>query len=158
MVLLFIFTIMVSLLVMNGIRINLGLDKLSNWRPISAAIGALFSGMTAGIQQAVEEVAYWIHLGVVLVFLTELPGGKHFHVVTSLPAVFLRNLEHPGRLPPAPETDGEVGVKNVEHFNWRQMLDFYTCTECGRCQDVCPAYASGMELSPKILIMELRDN
>lgn len=158
MVLLFILTIMVSLLVMNGIRINLGLDKLLNWRPISSAVGTIFTGMSLEAQEVVEEAAYWIHLGVVLLFLTELPGGKHFHVVTSLPAVFLRNLEPPGRLPPALEFNGDVGVKNIEHFNWRQMLDFYTCTECGRCQEVCPAYASGMELSPKILIMGLRDN
>jgi Fe-S oxidoreductase/uncharacterized membrane protein YuzA (DUF378 family) len=158
MVLLFIFTIMISLLVMNGIRINLGEDSLSTWRPISSFVGTLFAGMAEGTQEFIEEVAYWIHLGVVLVFLTELPGGKHFHVVTSLPSVFLRNLEPPGRLPPAPEFNGDVGVNVVEHFNWRQMLDFYTCTECGRCQDVCPAYTSGLELSPKILIMSLRDH
>jgi Fe-S oxidoreductase len=158
MVLLFILAIMISLLVMNGIRINLGEDSLSAWRPISSFVGTLFAGMAAGTQEMIEEVAYWIHLGVVLVFLTELPGGKHFHVVTALPAVFLRNLEPPGRLPSAPEFNGDVGVNVVEHFNWRQMLDFYTCTECGRCQDVCPAYTSGLELSPKVLIMSLRDH
>jgi Fe-S oxidoreductase len=158
MVLLFIFTIMLSLLVINGIRINLGEDPIAGWRPISAAIGTLFAGLNEPAQVAIEESAYWVHLGVVLVFLTELPGGKHFHVVTSLPAVLLRNLEPVGRLPEALELDGEVGVSAVEHFQWRQMLDFYTCTECGRCQDVCPAYNSGLALSPKMLMMGLRDN
>ena len=157
-VLFFIFTIMVSLLVMNGIRINLGEDDISAWRPISSWVGSLYVGLAEGTQEVVEEIAYWIHLGVVLIFLTELPGGKHFHVVTSLPAVFLRNLAPSGRLPPAPEFNGDVGVNVVERFDWRQMLDFYTCTECGRCQDVCPAYVSGMDLSPKLLIMGLRDN
>ena len=103
------------------------------------------------------EFSYWLHLGVVLVFLTELPDGKHFHVVTSIPAVFLRNLEPVGKLPKAPEFDGDVGVSVVENFRWRQMLDFYTCTECGRCQEVCPAYASGSALSPKLLMMHLRE-
>lgn len=159
MVLMFIFTIMLSLLVMNGIRQNLGTDPVpATWRPISDLVGNLFAGFSEGTQFVVAEAAYWIHLGVVLVFLTELPGGKHFHVVTSVPAVLLRDLEPPGRLTPAPEIDGEVGVSQVEHFRWRQMLDFYTCTECGRCQEVCPAYASGLPLSPKMLIMNLRDN
>lgn len=158
MVLGFIFTIMLGVLVINGIRINLGTDPLPTWRPISALVGSIFAGLDPGAQFVVEEIAYWVHLGVVLVFLTELPGGKHFHVVTSLPAVLLRNLQSPGKLPPSPEFDGEFGVSKVEQFTWRQMLDFYTCTECGRCQDVCPAYTSGLPLSPKLLMIGLRDN
>ena len=158
MVLTFILTIMLSLLVMNGIRINLGQDPIQAWRPISASVGRIFSGLGAGTQGVIGEIAYWIHLGVVLAFLTELPEGKHFHVVTSIPAVLLRNLEPHGKLPAAPEFNGEAGVNAIERFRWRQMLDFYTCTECGRCQDVCPAYASGLALSPKLLMMNLRDH
>ena len=158
MVLMFIFTIMLSLLVMNGIRINLGEDPIRIWRPVSTVVSKIFAGLDEGAQGVVEEIAYWIHLGVVLVFLTELPEGKHFHVVTSIPAVFLRNLEPRGRLPKAPEFDGQVGVSSVERFRWRQMLDFYTCTECGRCQEVCPAYSSGLSLSPKMLMIDLRNH
>ncbi len=158
MVLGFIFTIMLSLIVMNGARINLGDDPVDNWRPVSTITGKAFDGLDEESQEAVEEVAYWIHLGVVLVFLTELPGGKHFHVVTSIPAVFLRNLEPPGRLPPAPEFNGDVGVSKVERFRWRQLLDFYTCTECGRCQEMCPSCGDEQPLSPKLLIMSLRDH
>ena len=157
-VLIFILIVMLSLLVINAIRINLGEDPLQAWRPVSMATGKLFAGLNEGVQKATEEIAYWIHLVVVLLFLTELPGGKHFHVITSIPAVLLRNLDPPGRLPPAPQFGDEVGVSAVERFRWRQMLDFYTCTECGRCQDVCPAYASGLPLSPKHLMMELRDH
>jgi Fe-S oxidoreductase len=161
-VLLFIMTIMVSLLVMNGIRINLGEDELDAWRPVSMIMGRLFLGLEAGPQKIIGEFAYWIHLGVVFLFLTELPEGKHFHVVTSIPAVLLRNLEPRGKLPSALEFKNEsgsstVGVSALEHFRWRSMLDFYTCTECGRCQEVCPAYASGLPLSPKLLMMNLRN-
>jgi Fe-S oxidoreductase len=161
-VLSFILTIMLSLLVMNGIRINLAEDSLANWRPISRAVGSIFAGLNEGVQAVIGEGSYWVHLGVVLLFLTELPLGKHFHIITSLPAVFLRNLQPAGRLPHATEfTDGDgdvkPGVNSVLDFTWRQMLDFYTCTECGRCQEVCPAYSSGMKLSPKMLIMGLRD-
>ncbi len=161
-VLVFILTIMVSLLVMNGIRINLGEAPLSAWQPVSRAVGSIFAGLEESSQWIIGETAYWVHLGVVLVFLTELPQGKHFHIVTSAPAVLLRNLGPRGRLAPATErsdngNDPKPGIGSVMQFRWRQMLDFYTCTECGRCQEVCPAYASGHELSPKLLIMSLRD-
>ncbi len=158
LVLIFIFTIMVSLLVMNGIRINLGVDPIANWRPISTAVGSLFAGLPVPAQVIIQEVSYWIYILVVFIFLTELPIGKHFHVITSVPAVFLRNLDPRGKLSAAPESNGDIGVNNVDQFTWRQMLDFYTCTECGRCQDVCPAYSSGLSLSPKLLMMDLRDN
>jgi Fe-S oxidoreductase len=158
MVLTFILIIMLSLLVMNGARINLGEDPLYLWRPISQAVGQIFAGWGQAAQQLIGESTYWIHLVVVLVFLTELPGGKHFHVVTSIPAVFWRNLEPRGRLSPATEFNDKVGVGAVNQFRWRQMLDFYTCTECGRCQEVCPAYASGLSLSPKLLMMDLRNH
>lgn len=156
MVLSFILTIMLTLLVFNGIAINLGKDSVAAWRPISMLVGLPFASLDKSAQFVIGEIAYWIHLGVVLFFLTELPEGKHFHIVTSVPAVFLRDLGLPGRLPQAPEFDGKVGVSAINQFRWRQMLDFYTCTECGRCQDVCPAYASAQVLSPKLLIMNLR--
>jgi Fe-S oxidoreductase len=158
MVLAFILTIMLSLLVLNGSRINLGEDPIQAWRPISTLVGKIYSGLSEGAQIVIGEIAYWVHLGVVLLFLTELPQGKHFHIITSLPAVFLRNLDPRGRLPASPEFNGQMGVSKVEQFRWRQMLDFYTCTECGRCQEVCPAYNSGLTLSPKLLMMNLRDN
>ena len=158
-VLIYIFTIMFSLLVMIGININLGIDELGAWQPISSLVGQLFSWMPVGAQEVTREFAYWAHLGAVLLLLIELPGGKHFHVVTSAAAVFLRNLQPRGQLPTLEEVDeAPIGVSKVEEFRWRQMLDFYTCTECGRCQDVCPAYNSGHSLSPKLLMMDLRDN
>jgi Fe-S oxidoreductase len=157
-VLLFIFTIMFSLIVMNGARIQQGEDILAAWRPVSAFAATLMVGAGESTLLIIEEAAYWIHLVVVFVFLTELPGGKHFHVVTSIPAVLLRNLDPPGRLPPAPEFEGDVGVRAVNQFTWRQLLDFYTCTECGRCQEYCPAYVSGTDLSPKLFIMAMRDD
>jgi len=158
MVLGFILTIMISLLVMNGARINLGEDPLHVWRPISTIVGRIFGGLHENAQVIIKETAYWLHLGVVFLFLTELPNGKHFHIVTSIPAVLLRDLEPRGKLSPAPEFNGNPGVSEVEQYRWRQMLDFYTCSECGRCQEVCPAYNSGTPLSPKLLIMNLRDN
>jgi Fe-S oxidoreductase len=154
----FILTIMVSLLLMNGIRRNLGdaPTEAAFWQPVSTLLGQLFVGLGQGTQHFINEIFYWIHLGVVLVFLPMLPGGKHFHVITSIFSVLLCNLEARGKLPPAQQFEGVAGVKNIEQFTWRQMLDWYTCTECGRCQEVCPAYSSGQPLSPKLFIMDLR--
>ncbi len=158
LVLSLILTIMASLLLMNGLRQNLGesLIEPAYWQPISWLIGGLFLGLSESAQQVVASAAYWVHLGVVLIFLTLLPGGKHFHVVTSAFSVFLRNQEPPGKLPPAPQFNGQAGIRNVEQFGWQHMLGWYSCTECGRCQEVCPAYASELPLSPKLMIMNLR--
>ncbi len=157
LVLCFILTIMLSLLFMNGIRFNMK-GEANLWQPISSFAGRLLAGLPLTTQEVFFEVFYWIHLSVVLVFLPLLPGGKHFHVVTAVFNVFLADLEPRGKLPPAPSFEGIAGVKNVEQFTWREMLHWYTCTECGRCQDVCPAYNAGQELSPKLLIMGLRDH
>jgi Fe-S oxidoreductase len=153
----FILTIMVTLLGYNGVAQNLGHAHVAGgWQPVSAAVGWLVSGWSPAAQTTFANVCWWVHLGVVLVFLTLLPIGKHFHVVTSVFNVLLRNLAPRGRLAPAVR-DGETeGADRIEKFTWRQMLDWYSCTECGRCQDVCPAYTSGAPLSPKKLIMGLR--
>ncbi len=157
-VLINILVIMVGLLVMNGARINLTDPSSEVWQPLSAAVGSIFSGLPDNAQVVIGETAYWIHLAAILIILIQVPGGKHFHVLTAAPTVLLKNRRPRGQLPSAPEFTGEVGVSKVEQFRWRQMLDFYSCTECGRCQDVCPAYNSGLSLSPKLLMMNLRDN
>jgi Fe-S oxidoreductase len=157
LVLCFILTIMLSLLCMNGIRITLGEVPvaLAGWQPISHLAGGLFAGMREAARHLLYGIFYWLHLGVVLVFLTLLPTGKHFHVVTSIFGVLLRNLAPVGRLP-RPAEDTTEGVGRIEQFTRRQMFDWFSCTECGRCQEVCPAYASGLPLSPKLLVMGLR--
>jgi len=157
LVLSFVLVIMLSLLCMNGLRQNLeGGSVASVWQPVSTVAGLLFVKLDKAVQRPLYEIFYWIHLGVVLVFLTLLPGGKHFHIITAPFNVALRNLEPRGKLLPSPQFEGLTGVRNVEQFTWRQMLDWYTCSECGRCQEVCPAYSSGLPLSPKLLIMSLR--
>lgn len=154
LVLCFILTIMVTLLCHTGIRQNLGEAHVARmWQPVSALVGSFFRGLPAQNQHHVALVCWWLHLGIVLVFLTLLPLGKHFHVVTSVFNVLLRNREPAGRLAPAAAAEG---VDRIEQFTWRQMLDWYSCSECGRCQDVCPAHNSGAALSPKLLIMALR--
>ena len=131
--------------------------------PMAEAEG---SHLTAGSQTlltVLSEVGFWVHSGLVLIFLNLLPYGKHFHVVTSFPNVFLRNLRAPGRLPPIEnleeiEDDERFGAGQITDFTWKAALDFYTCTECGRCTDNCPANLTGKKLSPKHLTIHLRNN
>ncbi len=129
-----------------------------------------------GTAETIGQVGFWTHVGFVFAFLNYLPYGKHFHVITSLPNVITRNLEAPGRLKPmAPTADAlmeqitkgmelpdpmgaPVGAARIDHFSWKSLLDFYTCTECGRCSDNCPAHRTGKLLSPKHLMIDLRDH
>ena len=106
----------------------------------------------AGSASAAGRASYWLHLVLVLAFLCFLPFGKHFHVVTALPNVFLRSL------PPASsglraldlEAEGaSFGARSVADLSWKEGLDVYTCTECGRCQTNCPAHVTGKPLSSK---------
>ena len=130
---------------------------------------------TYATAHAIGATGLWVHVFLVFAFLNYLPYGKHFHVITALPNVFARDLNPPGRLRPMAEsadkllesmaaameqpdpTAAMVGVGRMDHFTWKSMLDFYTCTECGRCSDNCPAHRTGKLLSPKHLAIDLRD-
>ncbi len=121
----------------------------------------IYDGSTPG--SAIALAAFWIHNAALLLFLCLLPLGKHFHVITALPNVFLSNLEAPGRIkPPSYSEDDfdeleQVGVGKLEDFTWKQLLDVYSCVDCGRCSDHCPAYASGTPLSPRMLSIKTRE-
>ena len=104
-----------------------------------------------------RDAAYWTHIGAVLGFLAYIPGSKHRHMFTAIPNIFFRDLGPRGALPAPPPERGQIGISRIEQFSWKDMLDFASCTECGRCQAACPAHAAGQMLSPKLLIMDLRD-
>ncbi|MBM4060970.1 MAG: (Fe-S)-binding protein [Planctomycetes bacterium] len=107
--------------------------------------------------------AFWLHNVALCCFGCYLPVSKHFHVITSLPNVFLGKLDPAGRvkpprhgLPPGAQP-GEIGVRRLADFTWKHLLDFFSCTDCGRCSDVCPAYATGAPLSPRQISVKCRD-
>jgi Fe-S oxidoreductase len=104
-------------------------------------------------------VFFWAHILIVLAFLNYLPFSKHLHVLTSIPNVYLSNLGPRGALTPtnlADETATKFGATDVEDFTWKQLLNGYTCTECGRCSDACPAHTTGKLLSPRKIFVDLR--
>jgi Fe-S oxidoreductase len=135
----------------------------------------LVQGLSSEALVWVARSGFWTHSTLVLVFLNILPFTKHFHIITAVPNVFLGDLEPRGRLRPLAKTteelmgqvekasEGEdmsaarIGYARLEHFSWKDRLDLYTCTECGRCSDNCPAFITGKLLSPKQLTLDLRD-
>jgi Fe-S oxidoreductase len=153
LILMFIMTLMITDLFMFGIKFNLGVEEgLRNWMPISALAGNLVAGLSEGAQHALYAVNFWVHLVVLFVFMNMLPLGKHFHVITSIPNVYFSSLEPKGRLSKMNLEDENAvsfGVGQVTDLTWKNIFDTYTCTQCGRCQEVCPAYLTKKPLSDK---------
>lgn len=131
--------------------------------PLASLASAGLAGLGAEAMSAVHQWSFWIHNATLLFFLCYLPVSKHFHVITAIPNVFLANLRRPGAIKP-PRYDvhdldsiDRLGVRDLEDFTWKHVLDFYSCTDCGRCSDHCPAYATGTPLSPRMISIKSRD-
>jgi Fe-S oxidoreductase len=131
--------------------------------PMASVAASALTGMEPNLLSSVHLWSFWIHNLVLLFFLCYLPVSKHFHVITALPNVFLLNLKTPGAVkPPRYDTNDldqldQLGVGQFEDFTWKHVLDFYSCTDCGRCSDHCPAYATGTPLSPRMISIKSRD-
>ena len=143
-------------------------EALGQWRPIASALAAIFRPLGSGSEALIvlHGIFFWAHLTLVFGFLVYLGYSKHLHIITSVPNVFFKNERPKGALRTLDieavmnaekEADQHFGAGALEHFSWKDMLDLYTCTECGRCQTHCPAYNTGKPLSPKTLITDLRD-
>ena len=150
-----------TLLLWHATQIALGLNEWpADWSPVSDALSQLFSGGTG--TEVLERVFVWAHVLIILSFLVYLPYSKHLHIATAGPNVFFGRTRPPGRLEPlrfeGDDDELRFGAGTVADMTWKGILDTMSCTECGRCQDVCPAYATGKKLSPKLLIMDLRDH
>ena len=124
------------------------------WTPVTVGAASLISGLNADANATILVAMFWVHICTQLIFLNILPIGKHFHVITALPNVFLKSLGYPHektkQLDLEDETAWEeesLGINHIHQLNWKQGLDLYTCTECGRCKDVCPTYTTDKPLN-----------
>lgn len=158
LVLLWIFLIVSATLFQNATRIGLGTYEAGIQYPISSWISfSLFSYNQT--TYTLQYFFWWMHIGLILAFLNYLPYSKHLHVLTSIPNVFFTNLKPKGALTPInlqDETLTKFGATDIEDLTWKQLLDGYTCTECGRCDSVCPANLTGKPLSPRKIIVDTR--
>ncbi|MEP7379981.1 MAG: (Fe-S)-binding protein, partial [Chloroflexota bacterium] len=143
-----------------GFRIAAYTDPDAGWAvmaaPLSVVLKALLPEATLPTGYA---IFFWANVAVVSYFLLYLPGSKHLHIVTAFFNAALRKMNPRGELPALDleAADARFGVKTVADLSWKDLLDGFTCTECGRCQEACPAWATGKPLNPKTLIMGIRE-
>jgi Fe-S oxidoreductase len=139
--------------------------------PLTALVAAILGGLSRSTALTVSHVGWWLHNMTVLVFLCLLPLSKHFHILTGIPNVFFGKLPPkdvpaslnvtrvpaatPAALEPPPK--GLVGVASLQDISWKTVLDAFSCTECGRCTNACPATAGGTPLAPRQFILDIRD-
>jgi ferredoxin len=147
--------------------------------PVSAWLQPLYSGLSDSGLVALERAAWWTHIVGVLGFLVYVPYSKHFHILLAFPNTFYADAGRPsGQMENMPVVQGEVaamldpsvappaaadgapprfGARDATDLTWKQLLEAYTCTECGRCTSVCPANLTGKKLSPRKIMMDTRD-
>lgn len=165
LVLVFIGTLMVSVLVGNGMAQIWHGSGVAWTEPIASLVGAGFGWMSPTAAMVVFYIAWWVHTITILSFLVYVPQSKHAHLIAAPINVFL-SKRVPGKLKKIDfEMDEEVneedisfGVGKVEDFEQHQMIDFYACVECGRCTDVCPASGTGKMLSPMDIMIKVRNH
>jgi Fe-S oxidoreductase len=163
-ILLMILAVILTLIGLNAVKIARGVaESPAAWSPVSRLASLIFEPMSPGAQAFFHQLFLWSHVIVILGFLAYIPYSKHLHIVTSSINVFFSRTKPMGKLRKLDidlESDEEMslGAATVEDLTWKEILDTYTCTECGRCQAVCPAWNTGKPLSPKLLIMNLRDH
>lgn len=159
------------------------IDASSYGFAVSSHLGPMiFGGFDQSTLEVLERVGWWGHLIMVFGFLNYLPYSKHFHILLAFPNTYYSNLNNKGQLtnlqnvkkevenmfdpnfdPYAAPPEGEVtqierfGAKDVQDLTWKNLMDAYTCTECGRCSAACPANQTGKKLSPRKIMMDTRD-
>ena len=149
--------------------------------PISQFIAPIFNGMSEGLVVIIERTAWWFHIIGILIFLNYLYFSKHLHILLAFPNTYFADLNAKGKLDNLESVTNEVklmmdpnadpfatpsnpeavlakfGASDVQDLNWVQLLNAYSCTECGRCTSSCPANITGKKLSPRKIMMDTRD-
>jgi len=162
LILVLILVIMESDIVFEGAYFSMNPDARTLMEPLGLGLSFLLAPLSSDSAVFLHNLAYWTHVLAILFFVTLLPRSKHFHILTSIPNVYFSNVRGTGnqlaRVDFEDEDNATFGVTRIEDFSWKQLLDLHTCTECGRCDDFCPALKSGKPLSPKELTIDLRNH
>ncbi|MDT5202512.1 MAG: hypothetical protein QOH34_4034, partial [Mycobacterium sp.] len=170
LILFMIFLVIFSYSFVRGAAVNNGNFPYGRGAFFSQGMGALMHPLGPTANEWIETIALLAHIAVALIFLVIVLHSKHLHIfLAPINVTFKRLPDGLGPLLPIesdgkpidfenPPEDAEFGRGKIEDFTWKGMLDFATCTECGRCQSQCPAWNTGKPLSPKLVIMDLRDH
>ncbi len=152
--------LMITLLLTFAMEIRTGAP--AGGHVLSAPLARLFGGLGDGTAHLIGRTSWWIHALGLLAFANYLPFSKHLHVLTSLINTWFSNTSGPGRIGAMRPMDLEAedaeqfGAADVEHLSWKNLLDGYSCTECGRCTAACPANITGKTLSPRMIVVKTR--
>ena len=159
----FIALLMIAYFGLHGVEIAMGEEPLAAWMPVSSFVATLCAcnGGDCARCGLLGSLLFfwWLHAGVLLAFMVFLPLSKHMHILTAIPNCFFQSLDKPNTQPREEFAKGNrYGAEQVTHFTWKDLLDSFSCTECGRCQDSCPAHATGKPLNPRQVIHTLKTN
>jgi Fe-S oxidoreductase len=133
----------------------------ASWPPLGATLAGFFSGtaLTQGTLEAAYRGAWWLHYAVILGFMVYIPRSKHLHILVSPANILFKPLGAKVVLEPIPLEETETfGVSKIQDFTWKDLLDLYTCAVCGRCHVNCPAQLTGKTLSPREVILNLKEH
>lgn len=170
-------------LIMNACDLNLQALQSAHYTQtspflISQYIAPLFSSLSEGTLIGIERLCWWAHIIGIFVFMNYLPYSKHLHVILAFPNAFYAKLEMKGKMTNMKDIQNEVlymmqpelaptnadanavmkfGARDVTDLSWKNLMDAYSCTECGRCSSACPANMTGKKLSPRKIMMDTRD-
>lgn len=161
LVYIFLFGLMSTTLMANGMQIIWEGHSPIWTEPVASGIAVLFQWLPQSVAGALFYVFWWGHLLFLLAFLVYIPQGKHAHLIAGIANVWLGRTHKIGQLSTIDfedESKESFGVSKIEEFNQKQLLDLYACVECGRCTSMCPASGTGKMLSPRELILKLRDH
>jgi len=144
---------------LHGALIALG-ETNGAWQPVSSAVAGLLSTFPrSSFLEPFALSCWWLHAIVLLLFMNYLPHSKHMHILTAIPNCFFKSLDKPNIQPREEFVKGKgFGVGSVNQFTWKDLLDGFSCTECGRCQSVCPAVATGKPLNPRQVVHDIKVN
>lgn len=182
-ILIFEIVLMTLFLTMNAADRNLQIRGEGHYADVgnfwvSGIIAPLFQNLGTGTLITIERTAWWLHIAGIFVFLNYLPYSKHLHIILSFPNTYYARIAPQGKMQNMPEIQREVlyamqpesvpanvppeehkrfGAKDIFDLSWKNLLDAYTCTECGRCTEACPANQTGKKLSPRKIMMDTRD-
>ncbi|MBU5637564.1 (Fe-S)-binding protein [Geomonas sp. Red69] len=153
-------TLMLAYFVVNGVRIAQGMLPGTTATPVSNLVARLIMATpAAGALEQTGNVFWWIHAVVLLGFMNFLPYSKHMHILTAIPNVFLRSMgKCNSQEREAFQEGNSFGAATVERLSWKDLLDSFSCTECGRCQQACPASSTGKTLNPREMIHAIKEN
>jgi Fe-S oxidoreductase/nitrate reductase gamma subunit len=158
-ILLLLLSILLTGFAIEGIRLIAMRDPWASWSPVGLAVGELLSVSFPALDlRPLHALLWWFHLLLVFGFIAWIPYSKLLHIFTSALNIYFRSLEPQGAMlqPISLDTAENFGLNRIDQMTWKGLLDLDACTECGRCQDACPAFNTGKPLSPKSLILDLR--